>query len=71
MLINITIVVVPITLIPSYNNHPLHIFNDKPRTNIICRNPSFRLTTKARACKVAGLEGSPRITLHGSGSVGK
>jgi len=28
-----TIVVVPITLIPSYSSHPLHIFNSKPQKN--------------------------------------
>jgi len=27
--------------------------------------------TKARACKVAGQKGSPRLTPHASGSVGK
>jgi len=37
----------------------------------LCRNPSFGLATKAKACKVAGQEGSPRVTLHAPGSVGK
>jgi len=36
-----------------------------------CHNPSLGLTTKARACKVASQEGSPRVMLHASGSVGK
>jgi len=35
------------------------------------RNPSFGLMTKARACKVAGQEGSPGITPHALGNVGK
>jgi hypothetical protein len=29
-----------------------------------CRNPSLRLMTKVRACKVAGQEESPRVTSH-------
>ncbi len=28
----------------------------------LCGNPSFGLVTKAKACKVASQEGSPRIT---------
>ncbi len=35
----------------------------------LCRNPSPRLATKARACKLVGREGSPRVTLHVLGSV--
>ncbi len=27
-----------------------------------CHNPSLGLATKARACKVTGQEGSPRVT---------
>jgi len=38
---------------------------------IICHNPNFRLTTKARACKVASQEGSPGVTPHAPKSVGK
>ncbi len=34
----------------------------------LCRNPSLELTTKARACKVASQEGSPRVTSHVPGS---
>jgi len=34
-----------------------------------CHNPSLRLTTKARACKVAGQEGSPGVTSHAPKSV--
>ncbi len=34
-----------------------------------CRNPSFRLATKARGCKVAGQEGSLGVMLHAPGSV--
>ncbi len=29
-----------------------------------CRNPSFGLATKARACRVANQEGGPRVTSH-------
>jgi hypothetical protein len=36
-----------------------------------CRNPSLGLATKARACKVAGQEGSLRVTPHAPGSVRK
>ncbi len=36
-----------------------------------CRNPSLRLATKARACKGAGQEWSPGVTIHAFGSVGK
>jgi hypothetical protein len=36
-----------------------------------CRNPSLGLTTKVKACKVAGQEGSPGVTPHAPGSVGK
>ncbi len=37
----------------------------------LCRNPSLGLTTKAKACKVMGQEGSPGVTPHALGSVGK
>jgi len=37
----------------------------------MCHNPSFGLTTKARACKVAGQEGSPEVTSHAFESVGE
>ncbi len=33
-----------------------------------CGNPSLGLTTKARACKVVGQEGSPGIMPHAHGS---
>jgi hypothetical protein len=33
-----------------------------------CRNPRLRLTTKTRACKNVGQEGSPRVTFHAPGS---
>jgi hypothetical protein len=33
-----------------------------------CHNPSLGLTTKARACKSAGQEGSPGVTSHAPGS---
>jgi hypothetical protein len=32
-----------------------------------CHNPSLGLATKARACKVAGQEGSPGVTSHAMG----
>ncbi len=38
---------------------------------VTCRNPSLGLVTKARACKVTCQEGSPGVTPHGPGSVGK
>jgi hypothetical protein len=38
---------------------------------IICRNPSSGLTTKARACKVVGQQGSLGVTPHAPKSVGK
>jgi len=40
-------------------------------THSACRNPNLGLTTKARACKGAGQEGSPRLTSHALGSVGE
>jgi hypothetical protein len=36
--------------------------------NIVCRNPNLRFTTKAKACKVVGQEGSSRVTSHVLGS---
>jgi hypothetical protein len=33
-----------------------------------CCNPSLGFMTKERACKVAGQEGSPRVTFHVLGS---
>jgi hypothetical protein len=47
-------------------NEQLIVNHDKK-----CRNPSFGLATKAKACKVTGQEGSLRITPHAPGSVGK
>jgi len=38
---------------------------------ITCRNPSFGLATKGRACKGAGQKWSLGITFHAPGSVGK
>ncbi len=34
----------------------------------MCRNFSLGFTTKAKACKSAGQEGSPRVTFHALGS---
>jgi len=34
-------------------------------------NPNLGLVTKAKACKVAGQEGSPGVTLHALGNVRK
>jgi hypothetical protein len=42
-----------------------------PTIFLPCHNPNLGLTTKARACKVAGQEGSPGVMSHASGSVGK
>ncbi len=36
--------------------------------NPYCRNPSLRLVTKAKACKVAGQEGGLGVTSHALGS---
>jgi hypothetical protein len=36
-----------------------------------CHNPSFGLVTKARACKVAGWEGSLEVTSHAPENIGK
>ncbi len=36
-----------------------------------CRNPSFGLTTKAKAYKGAGQEGSSKVTSHVPESAGK
>jgi hypothetical protein len=33
-----------------------------------CRNPSAGFTTKVKACKGAGQEGSPRTLFHALGS---
>jgi hypothetical protein len=40
-------------------------------SNCQCRNPSLGFTTKARACKGAGQEGSPGVTSHALRSVGE
>jgi hypothetical protein len=37
----------------------------------LCHNLNLGFTTKARACKGAGQEGSPRVTFHAPGSVGE
>ncbi len=36
-----------------------------------CHNPNLGLVTKVRACKGASQEGSPGVTFHVIGSVGK
>jgi hypothetical protein len=36
-----------------------------------CRNHSLGLATKARACKGADQEGSPKVTSYAPGSVGE
>jgi len=38
--------------------------------NVLCHNPNLGLVTKAKACKGAGQEGSPKVTSHASTSVG-
>jgi hypothetical protein len=40
-------------------------------TSKCCHNPNLGLTTKAKACKGAGQEGSPGVTSHAPESVGK
>ncbi len=42
-----------------------------PYQKFKCRNPSFGLATKARACKGVGQKGSPEVTSHAPKSVGK
>jgi hypothetical protein len=37
----------------------------------LCCNPNFGLTTKARGCKVASQEGSPRVMPHAPESARK
>jgi hypothetical protein len=54
---------------PWYNMETLCEFENF--WNYHCRNPSLGLTTKARACKGASQEGSPRITFHALGNLGK
>jgi hypothetical protein len=39
-------------------------FTHKFSTLLIMSQPSLRLATKARGCKVAGQEGDPRVTSH-------
>jgi hypothetical protein len=53
-----------------YNNCVLP-FNNKKLMVPYCRNPSLGLTTKARAYKGMGQEGSPGITFHAPESVGE
>jgi hypothetical protein len=58
--------------------HSLHLSFDGPSSMVYellwnyfvprCRNPNLGLTTKARACKVAGQEGSLGVTSHAPGS---
>ncbi len=38
------------------------------KSNVLCRNPSLELATKARACKVTSQEGSPGVSFHVLGS---
>jgi hypothetical protein len=40
-------------------------------SNVLCHNPNLGLVTKARACKGAGQEGSPRVTSRAPGNVGE
>jgi hypothetical protein len=39
--------------------------------NFYCRNLNLGFATKTNVCKVAGQEGSPRVTFHVLGNVGK
>ncbi len=66
---------------PSYNQNTKDTPRDVKMSNPLislsctlcclswCHNPSFRLATKAWACKGAGQEGSSGITSHAPGSV--
>jgi hypothetical protein len=42
-----------------------------PYFEILCHNPSFGLTTKAKGLQGCGLRESPGVTSHTPGSVGK
>ncbi len=46
-------------------------FPKTPKWESQCHNPNLGLVTKARAHKVVGQEGSPRVTLHALESVRK
>jgi hypothetical protein len=39
--------------------------------HLICHNPSFGFTTKAKVCKGASQEWNPRVTFHAPGNVGE
>jgi hypothetical protein len=41
------------------------------KTHYMCCNPSFGLATKAKGLQRCGVRGSPRVTSHTPGSVGK
>jgi hypothetical protein len=45
--------------------------NIKSIVKVCCYNPSLGLATKARVCKGARQEGSPRVTSHAPESVGE
>jgi hypothetical protein len=40
---------------------------DKKIQGVNCHNLSIGLTTKAKACEVAGQEGSPKVPSHAPG----
>jgi len=50
---------------------PFHLGSKKNGIVTFCRNPSFGLMTKAKACKGVGQEGSLRVTFHAPGNVGE
>jgi hypothetical protein len=52
-------------------NHRNGHFTQPNKVALKCCNPSLGLTTKARACKGAGQEGSPGVTSHAPRSVVK
>ncbi len=44
--------------------HEKYIQRSSNVLDLVCRNPSLGLATKARGCKVAGQEGSLGVMLH-------
>jgi hypothetical protein len=61
---NIIQIIIKIVIITSNNQNTYIIISIVGN----CCNPSLGFMIKARACKVVGQEGSPRIILHAPGS---
>ncbi len=51
--------------------HNTHILVTKINVDFGCHNPTFGFTTKEKACKGVGQEGSLGVTFHAPGSVGE